>query len=152
MTCIPCDFLTNYFMINYFINLFEAAVNTRYRWIWFIKKKVLQMTHMYAQFCGYCFWCLSACASVSFLNICLYYNNIEKPYREKRQILLGMWGSIIDRQKVWQCFWIILSADSTWFLKAHIVTDFDIQFRYFDIQLVGVWERVVTPSPPPPPL
>ena len=39
MTCIPCDFLTNYFMINYFINLFEAAVNTRYRWIWFIKKR-----------------------------------------------------------------------------------------------------------------
>lgn len=39
MTGIPCDFLTNYFMINYFINSFEAAVNTRYRWIWFIKKK-----------------------------------------------------------------------------------------------------------------
>ena len=115
MKCIPCDFLTNYFMINYFRNLFEAAVNRRYRWISFIKKKeVLQMTHMYAQFCGYCFWSLSTCASISFLNICLYYNIIEKPYREKRQILL--WCMRLS-------YW---STESLTMFLDHIIRRFDV--------------------------
>ena len=68
------------------------------------EEKILQMTHIYAHFCGYCFWSVSTYASVSFLSICSYYNNVEKPYREKRRILFGMRGSI-DRQKVWEYFW-----------------------------------------------
>ena len=62
------------------------------------KKEVLQMTHMYVQFCGYCFWSLSTCASVSFLNICLYYNNIEKPEKNGKYCLVCEALLLIDRK------------------------------------------------------
>ena len=73
------------------MNLLEATVNTGYKWIWFMKTdgEVPQIIHFYAHFCGYCF-----SFSIHYSVIRLYCNNIEKPYREKRRILLGMRGSI----------------------------------------------------------
>ena len=46
----------------------------------------------------------------------LYCNNIEKSYREKRQILLGMSDSI-HRQSVWEYFPTIFWEDSMWVVK-----------------------------------
>ena len=56
----------------------------------------------------------------------LYCNNIEKSYREKRQILHGMSGSI-HRQSVWEYFRTIFWEDSMWVVK------------------IGLGERTVTP-------
>ena len=64
-----------------------------------------QIIHLYAHFCSYCVLFVWTSASVHYSIIQLYCNNIKKPYREKRRILLAMWGSI-DRHWSAKCLGI----------------------------------------------
>ena len=85
------------------MNLFKAAVNAGYKWIWFMKTdREVSIIHLYTHFCGYCISFVWICASVRYSIICLYCNNIEKSYREKRRIRFGMW-SCIDQDWSAEC-------------------------------------------------